>query len=283
MTPHEREAASDPFAEHDTLAALRTALADRYEVGEEIGRGGMAIVYRALDLRHHRPVALKVLLPQLAVALGAERFLREIRIEAQLNHPHILALIDSGQIGHLLYYLTPWADGGTLRDRLKREPQLSLADALRVVAEIGDALAHAHQAGIVHRDVKPENILFRSEHALLADFGIAHAVADTGRPALTGTGLAVGTPTYMSPEQATPDGLVDQRSDQYALACILFEMLAGDPPFTGRSAQAIIARHMMERPPTCRPRSQLNGASSGVVYGFSASFTKNLWPTSSQA
>ena len=159
-------------------------------------------------------------------------------------------MIDSGQTGHFLYYLTPWADGGTLRDRLKREPQLGLEDAQRVVEEVGDALAYAHRAGIIHRDVKPENILFRSDHALLADFGIARAVADTGRAVLTESGLALGTPTYMSPEQATADGSLDERSDQYALACILFEMLAGDPPFSGRSSQAIIARHLIERPPS---------------------------------
>ena len=234
----------------DPLAPVRAALAGRYEIGAPVGRGGMATVYRTLDVRHNRTVALKVLHPELAVALGAERFLREIQIEARLNHPHILALIDSGQTGHFLYYLAPWADGGTLRERLDREPQLSLEDSLKVVSQIGDGLAHAHRNGVIHRDVKPENILFSSGHALLADFGIAHAIADTGTDALTESGLAVGTPTYMSPEQAMPGGRVDERSDQYALACILFEMLAGEPPFTGRSTRTVLARHMTERPPS---------------------------------
>jgi tRNA A-37 threonylcarbamoyl transferase component Bud32/tetratricopeptide (TPR) repeat protein len=240
----------DDIAAPSAPQALRDALAGRVTVEGEVGRGGMAIVYRGQDVRHQRVVAIKVLRSELAVAVGAERFLREIRIEASLNHPNILTLIDSGQAGHLLYYLTPWAEGGTLRDRLNREPQMPLDAALQITREVGDALSHAHRAGVVHRDVKPENILFRSGHALLADFGIAHAVADTALDILTESGLAVGTPTYMSPEQAMPGGMVDHRADQYSLACILFEMLAGDPPFTGRSTQAVLARHMTERPPS---------------------------------
>src|SRR5687768_4726092 len=212
---------------NDDLAPLREALAGRFEIGEVIGTGGMALVFRARDIRHDRPVALKVLRPELAEAVGTERFLREINIEARLNHPHILSLIDSGVVGSMLYCLTPWADGGTLRDRIRTESQMSLDDALQVVREIGDALAHAHRAGIVHRDVKPDNILFASGHAQLADFGIAQVVAETPNKVLTVSGLAIGTPSYMSPEQAQHDGKVDHRSDQYALACVLFEMLAG--------------------------------------------------------
>jgi serine/threonine protein kinase len=234
----------------DQIGALRQSLAGRFEIHEEAGRGGMAVVYRGEDVRHQRSVALKVLRPELASAVGAERFLREIRIEARLNHPNILTLLDSGQSGDYLYYLTPWAEGGTLRERLDREQQLPLDVALQITREIGDALTHAHDRGVIHRDVKPQNILFRSGHALLADFGIAHAVADTGRDALTESGLAVGTPTYMSPEQASVGAPVDGRADQYALACILFEMLAGDPPFTGRSSHVVLTRHLTERPPS---------------------------------
>jgi hypothetical protein len=188
--------------------------------------------------------------PELANAVGAERFLREIRIEARLNHPNILTLLESGRAGDILYYLTPWAEGGTLRERLDREQQLPLEEALQIVREVGGALTHAHRLGVVHRDVKPQNILFRSGHALLADFGIAHAVADTDLGVLTESGITVGTPTYMSPEQATVGGKIDERSDQYALACILFEMLAGDPPFTGRTSHVVLTRHLTERPPS---------------------------------
>lgn len=250
----------------DRIAPVRTALAGRFEVGEEIGRGGMALVYRARDVRHDRPVALKVLRPELAAAVGSERFLREINLEARLNHPHILSLIDSGEADSCLYSVMPWADGGTLRDRLKRESQMSLEDALGVVREIGGALAHAHKSGIVHRDVKPENILFSSGHAQLADFGIAQVVAETPQEALTDTGLAIGTPAYMSPEQATPGGIVDPRADQYALACVLFEMLSGEPPFSGRTVQAIVARHLAERPPSITVvRPDLPAATAEVI------------------
>ncbi|HZI27975.1 MAG TPA: serine/threonine-protein kinase [Gemmatimonadaceae bacterium] len=241
---------SDSGPHSRTLSELRQSLAGRFEIIGEAGRGGMAVVFRSQDVKHQRTVALKVLRPELATAVGAERFLREIRIEARLNHPNILTLIDSGQVGDTLYYLTPWAEGGTLSELLQRETQLPLDVALRIAREVGDALSHAHSLGIIHRDVKPQNILFRSGHALLADFGIAQAVADAGRDALTETGLAVGTPRYMSPEQATPGAKVDARADQYALGCILFEMLAGDPPFMGRSTHVVLTRHLTERPPS---------------------------------
>lgn len=250
----------------DPIAPLRQALVDRYDIGEEIGSGGMSLVYRARDLRHGRQVAIKVLRPELAAAVGAERFLREITLEARLNHPHILTLIDSGEVDFSLYAVTPWADGGTLRDRLHRESQLPVDEAVRIITQIGDALAYAHRAGIVHRDVKPENILFTSGHAQLADFGIARVVAETSKKALTDSGLAIGTPAYMSPEQASPGRAVDQRSDEYALACVFFEMLAGEPPFTGITSQAIIARHMGERAPSLAVvRPDLNPATADVI------------------
>lgn len=233
-----------------TRQVLEGGLAGRYEILDEIGHGGMAIVFRARDIRHDRHVAIKVLRPELAVALGAERFEREIKIEARLNHQNVLALFDSGRCRHLLYYVAPWAEEGSLKERLRNTTTLSIEDAVRVTREVGEALAHAHANGIVHRDVKPDNILFRSGHAMLADFGIAHAAAEGLVPSLTQSGMAVGTPKYMSPEQGAGEIHVDGRSDQYALACILFEMLTGDPPFTGRSAQSIIARHLSDQPPS---------------------------------
>jgi len=230
--------------------SLQAALGDSYAVIEEIGRGGMAVVYRAHDLRHDRDVAIKVLRPELAVAVGAERFLREIKIEAQLQHPHILTLHDSGHFGEILYYVMPLIEGESLRDRLSREQQLSFDDATKIACEVAEGLGYAHSKGIVHRDVKPENILLTSEHAILADFGIAQAVSNTDAEQLTGSGVALGTPMYMSPEQATGTDRVDGRSDIYSLGCVLFEMLTGEPPFTGRTAQAVIARHVQERVPS---------------------------------
>ena len=234
----------------EVVAILESGLAGRYTVLEAIGQGGMALVFRARDLRHDRDVALKVLRPELAVALGAERFEREIKIEARLNHPNVLAVFDSGQCRHLLYYVAPWAEEGSLFDRLRKEAPLGIDEAMRIAREIGGALSHAHANGVIHRDVKPDNVLFRSGHAMLADFGIARAIAERGSLSSTDVGLVVGTPHYMSPEQCTSGAPIDERTDQYALACIVFEMLTGDPPFSGRNAQAIIARHMTERPPS---------------------------------
>jgi serine/threonine-protein kinase len=237
----------------DQLEALRAALASRYDVEREIGRGGMARVYLAQDRQHGRPVAIKAFTPDVAAAIGSERFLREIRIVAQLQHPHILALHDSGSASGLLYYVMPFVEGPTLRDRLRRETQLPLDDALRITREVADALAYAHDRGIVHRDIKPANILLagypaapgaRSAwHALVADFGIARSLQPAGEEPLTGTGLAVGTPEYMSPEQASGQSQVDGRSDVYALGCVLYEMLAGEPPFSSRTVQGVLARH----------------------------------------
>jgi serine/threonine-protein kinase len=227
-------------------------LAGRYEIERELGAGGMATVYLAQDLRHHRQVAVKVLRPELAATLGRERFLREVTTTANLRHPHILPLFDSGEAGEFLFYVMPFVEGESLRDRLAREKQLPLDDALRIAREVADALHYAHIHGVVHRDIKPANILLDNGHAVVADFGIARAItAAAGSEALTETGLGVGTPLYMSPEQGAGEHM-DGRSDQYALACVLYEMLAGEPPFTGRTAQAIMARRLTDPVPPLR-------------------------------
>jgi eukaryotic-like serine/threonine-protein kinase len=228
----------------DPVAPLRAALADRYRIERELGQGGMATVYLAEDLRHRRRVAVKVLRPELAVALGSERFLREIETTAGLRHPHILPLYDSGEAGGFLFYVMPLVEGESLRDRLLRQKQLPLDEALRIAREVADALGHAHARGVVHRDIKPENILLEGGHAVVADFGIARAVSGAaGR--LTQTGMSVGTPLYMSPEQAAGDPDLDGRSDLYSLGCVLYEMLGGQPPFTGPTAESIARQHMV--------------------------------------
>ena len=234
------------------LEQLKRAVADRYRVEDEIGRGGMATVYRAHDLKHDRSVALKVLRPELAASLGPERFLREITLTARLDHPHILALLDSGEADGLLYYVMPFVEGESLRARLEREKQLPLDDALRIAREVADALSYAHQHGIVHRDIKPENILLARGHARVADFGIARAVTAAGGQTLTETGLAVGTPAYMSPEQAGGEREIDARTDVYSLGAVVYEMLVGQPPYTGATAGAIMARKAMEPVPSLR-------------------------------
>ena len=232
------------------LDRLTTALGDRYALERQVGEGGMATVYLARDLKHARKVAIKVLRPELSVSLGADRFLREIRVAANLQHPNILALYDSGEVDGLLYYVMPFVEGESLRDRLNREQQLPLHDALQITREAAEALAHAHQHGIVHRDIKPENILLLDGHALVADFGIARAVTSAGGERLTQTGTAIGTPYYMSPEQSHGSDHVDVRSDIYSLGCVLYELLIGQPPFTGPNAVAIMARHAMEVVPS---------------------------------
>ena len=229
------------------LERIQSALAPRYLVQRELGAGGMAVVYLADDSRHGRPVAVKVMRPELAAALGPERFLREIRIAARLRHPHIVPLYDSGEADGLLYYVMPYIEGESLRDRLRREPQLPVDEAVGIAREVADALAHAHERELVHRDIKPENILLEGGHALVADFGIARAVGSAATTQLTtATGLAIGTPAYMSPEQALGDAAVDARTDVYALGCVLYEMLAGEPPYTGPTPQAIMARRLSE-------------------------------------
>ena len=234
------------------LDRLQVALAERYRLEREIGRGGMATVFLAEDLKHRRPVALKVLSPDLAANLGTDRFLREIEIAARLAHPHILSLHDSGEADGLLYYVMPYVNGESLRGRLNRERQLPLDDALRISREVADALDYAHGHDVVHRDIKPENILFQAGHAVVSDFGIARAIRVAGVRRVTGSGIAVGTPGYMSPEQAGGGEQLDGRSDLYSLACVLYEMLAGDPPFTGWSAHAILARQAIEPVPRLR-------------------------------
>ncbi len=236
----------------DERERLTGALADRYRLERELGRGGMATVYLAEDLKHHREVAVKVLRAELAAALGPERFLREIEISARLHHPHILPLYDSGEAEGFLFYVMPYVEGESLRDRLTREKQLPLDDALQIAREVADALSFAHSHGVVHRDIKPENVLLESGHAVVADFGIAKAISAAGSERLTETGIAVGTPAYMSPEQAFGEEHLDGRSDIYALGCVLYEMLGGDPPFTGSSAQAILARKVVDQIPSLR-------------------------------
>ncbi len=231
-------------APRDRLAA---ALADRYTLDRELGAGGMATVYLAHDRKHERDVAIKVLHPDLGAVLGPERFLTEIKTTARLQHPHILPLLDSGSADGLLYYVMPLVTGESLRARLERERQLPVDDAVRIAREAATALEHAHRIGIIHRDIKPENILLQDGHALVADFGIALAVQSAGQR-LTQTGLSLGTPQYMSPEQATGERTIDARSDVYALGAVLYEMLAGEPPFTGPTVQSIVARLMTEEP-----------------------------------
>ncbi len=233
----------------DLLASLRAALADRYGIERELGAGGMATVYRGEDLKHHRQVAIKVLKPELAQVLGAERFLREIEISARLHHPHILPLYDSGTADGFLYYIMPLVEGESLRDRLNRKKQLPIDDALRIAHQVADALSYAHNHDVVHRDVKPENILLESGHAVVADFGIARAIGAAGGLTLTATGMAIGTPAYMSPEQAAGEKNLDGRSDLYALGCVLYEMLAGQPPFTGPTVESLVRQHLAADPP----------------------------------
>jgi serine/threonine-protein kinase len=234
------------------LERLSTALAERYVLEREIGQGGMATVFLARDLRHERRVAIKVLHPELSAMLGPDRFLSEIKLTASLQHPHILPLFDSGVADGLLYYVMPFVEGETLRARLDRERQLPVADAVRLAREIADALHYAHERGVVHRDVKPENVLLQSGRAVVADFGIALAVQQAGGTRMTQTGLSLGTPHYMAPEQAMGERNVDARADVYALGAMTYEMLAGEPPFTGPTAQAIVARVMTERPRALR-------------------------------
>ncbi len=235
----------------DSLEPLRRALAGRYTLEREIGRGGNAVVYLATDAKHDRKVAVKVLSPELAFAVRTERFFREIQLTAKLNHPHILPLIDSGQAGESLFYVMPYVEGESLRERLQQEKQLPLADALQIAREVADALGYAHGQGVVHRDIKPENILLHAGHAVVMDFGIARALTVAGGQTLTETGVAVGTPAYMSPEQGS-GGQVDARSDIYSLGCVVYEMLAGHPPFSGHTVQEILYRHALDPVPSLK-------------------------------
>ena len=246
---------------------LAAALAGRYAIERELGQGGMATVYLARDLRHERLVAVKVLRPELAASIGPERFLREIKLAAQLQHPHILPLHDSGEAGGFLYYVMPYVTGQSLRDRLARGGELPIHDAVKMLIEVTDALAFAHAQGVVHRDIKPDNVLLSGRHALVTDFGVAKAVSEaTGRQQLTTEGIALGTPAYMAPEQATADPAVDHRADIYAVGVLGYELVAGQPPFTGRTSQEVLAAHVMQPPtPLCHQRRACPASLEAVI------------------
>lgn len=241
----------------DAITRLNTALEGRHHIERELGEGGMATVYLADDLKHERKVALKVLKPELAAVVGAERFLAEIKTTANLQHPHILPLFDSGQADTFLFYVMPYVEGETLRERIDRDKQLPVDEAVRVATSVANALHTAHEAGVVHRDIKPGNILLRKGEPLVADFGIALAVGSASGARLTETGLSVGTPYYMSPEQATGDQAIGAASDIYALAAVLYEMLVGEPPYVGNTAQAVLGRILQGDPvsPTAARKS----------------------------
>ncbi len=244
---------SSPDEPHPAdTAALSGVLANRYRIERAIGAGGMATVYRARDLQHDTTVAIKLPRPELVMQLGADRFAREIQISTQLQHPHIVPVFDSGTFEGRPFYVMPFIEGETLEQRLKREGALPIEEALELTAEIADGLAYAHRNGFIHRDVKPANVLLANGHALLADFGIARAVERAGAQKLTESGFAIGTVDYMSPEQASASSEVDGRSDVYSLACVLYEMLAGQPPFAGSTARSVMARHLIDPPPPVR-------------------------------
>ncbi len=264
----------------ELLDRAREALAGRYEVTEELGHGATAIVYLAEDRKHRRQVAIKVLRPELAAAIGSDRFLREIEIAAGLSHPNILPLHDSGAADGLLFYVMPYVEGETLRDRLVRESRLPLDDAIRITGEIADALGYAHGRGLVHRDVKPENVLFQAGHAVVADFGIARAISEAGGTKLTETGLAIGTMAYMSPEQALGESEIDGRADVYALGCVLFEMLSGASPFAARNPQAMLAQKVVGKPASLAGlRDDLPATVDGVVQKALATASRERYAT----
>ena len=265
----------------DRLAA---ALADRYRLERELGQGGMATVYLATDLRHQRQVALKVLRSDLAKSLGPDRFLREIRIAAKLNHPHILALFDSGEAGGFLYYVMPYLPGSSLRERLDREGELPIREAVRIIREVADALAFAHSQGVVHRDIKPDNVMLAGSHAVVADFGVAKAVSEaSGRDTLTTAGVALGTPAYMAPEQATADPLVDHRADIYALGVMAYQLLTGRTPFMAATPQAVLAAHVTEDPdPPRKYRKQISAELEAVVLKCLAKRPADRWQSAGE-
>ncbi len=263
--------------------SVADALRDRYALQRELGRGGMAVVYLAQDIRHGRPVALKILHPDVAAALGPERFLREIQLTASLQHPPILPIHDSGEASGRPWYTMPYFVGESLRERLKREPQLPVEDVLQIARNILNALAHAHNHGILHRDIKPENILLETGEAVLADFGIARAIDAAGPERLTQTGMAVGTPVYMSPEQATGSRDLDARSDLYAVGCVLYEMLAGHPPFLGTTPQEILRRHVMDPvPPLRSARSEIPESLERAIAKSLAKAPADRWSSAQQ-
>jgi serine/threonine-protein kinase len=265
------------------LSALTDALQDRFPVERELGRGGMGVVFLARDLRHQRQVVIKVIRPELASVVGAERFGREIQLAAQLQHPNIVPVYESGECAGTLYYVMPYVAGESLRERLRREGQLPLDEAVRIARDVADALSYAHAQGVVHRDIKPENILLAGGHALVVDFGIARALGAAGSERLTETGLVVGTPAYMSPEQSSGSGALDGRSDLYSLACVVYEMLAGEPPYTGPSAQAILAKRLTEPVPHLRTvRAEIPDAVERAVTKALAKAPADRFPSASE-
>ncbi len=268
----------------DTFDRLKTALSDRYAIEQEVGSGGMATVYLARDLKHDRRVAVKVLRPELAAAVGSERFLREIKITANLTHPHIVPLYDSGEAEGFLYYVMPFIRGQTLRERIVKEGELPVNETVRIIREVVDALAFAHSEGVVHRDIKPDNVMLTGGHAVVADFGIAKAVSEaTGRDQLTKAGVPLGTPAYMSPEQATGNPLVDHRTDIYAVGVMAYELLTGRTPFTGSTLQSIIATHVTEQvDPVSRYRDQVSGELEAVVMKCLAKIPADRWQSADE-
>ncbi|HJP55435.1 MAG TPA: serine/threonine-protein kinase, partial [Gemmatimonadales bacterium] len=256
---------SDPLP--GSLERLTAALAGRYRLERELGQGGMATVYLAEDIRHRRQVAIKVLRPDLTAALGPDRFTQEIEIAARLQHPHILGVFDSGSADGFLYYVMPYVEGESLRERLSRQGELPAHEAVRLLSEIADALGYAHSRGVVHRDIKPENVMLSGRHALVMDFGVAKAVNEaSGQNRLTTLGVALGTPAYMAPEQASADPHLDHRVDIYALGVMGYELLAGRPPFTGASPQQVLAAHVMQAPELLSShRPSLSPALTGVI------------------
>ncbi len=268
----------------DLVARLSTALEGRYAIERELGAGGMATVYLATDLRHNRRVALKVMRPDLAATMGSTRFLREIQTAAQLQHPHILPLHDSGETGGFLWFVMPYVEGESLRTRLARQGELPVGEAVRLLRDVVDALSHAHANGVVHRDIKPDNILLSGRHAMVTDFGVAKAVDEaTGRNAVTTAGVALGTPTYMAPEQAAADPHVDHRADLYALGVVAYELLTGQPPFTGTSAQQILGAHVTQAPkPVAEQRATVPPALAAVIMRCLAKKPADRWQTADE-
>jgi serine/threonine-protein kinase len=259
---------------------LRAALAERYRLERQVGQGGMATVYLAHDLKHARRVALKVLRPELAAALGHDRFVREIAIAAQLQHPHILPLFDSGEAEGFLYYVMPFVEGESLRERLKREGALPIAEAVRILREVVDALAHAHDAGVVHRDIKPDNVMISGRHAVVTDFGVAKAVSAAGSDAITTVGMALGTPAYMSPEQAMGETDLDRRADIYSVGALAYELLTGRPPFEKPTAQQLLSAHVLETPaPPASLRADVPPALGALVMRCLEKEKDSRWQT----
>src|SRR5881398_3203965 len=268
----------------DTFQRVADALAGRYRIERELGAGGMATVYLAFDLKHHRKVAVKVLRPELAAALGADRFTREIETAAQFQHPHVLPLLDSGEASGFLYYVMPYVEGESLRDRLAQHGELPIHDAVKILVEITDSLAYAHAHGVVHRDIKPDNVLLSSRHALVTDFGVAKALSEaTGRQQLTTAGIALGTPAYMAPEQAAADPHLDQRVDIYAVGALAYELLTGRPPFIGLTPQEVLAAQVTQAPdPVQHHRPGVPLVLSQVVMQCLAKRAADRWQTAEE-